>query len=473
VEEKNNKKKTGIIAGLLAVIVIAVVVVAVFIFKGNKSVNADQKAEKAFEKMAVEMKDYSTSILQDVGVTQLAKLSKEKVFHTNLDLSITLPGETTLGNISLELDGLSDAGNNKAETSVSVGAYGISLSLGDLIYSDDTLYLKSKFIFKDNVYSINLENFAEDFNNSAWSDLLGVTIPKEYLENSESDKIKSIAELGEIYSKYSELLKDSASYSIIKEAREFENGGNTMKCTGVEMTVDKDALNSAYDELVNDFMENNFSEVIFSLRYEEDLVLDLYMDKNGRIVNISTPKDIKVTSQSQDVNLEAVAIDINFIGTERALDEINGGIYIKADDSISYLSLERNAEVTDELYREDIELSIENDSSEDKVTVSCTNEWNKDDKSFNIELGVDTEEDTIDFYADGKFMDIVQGEQFTLKVNNAKVTVNGEDMAIICSTLEVEPVEKTIEVPTDSTDLLQMGEAEIENMLYGAFSSLY
>jgi hypothetical protein len=86
---------------------------------------------------------------------------------------------------------------------------------------------------------------------------------------------------------------------------------------------------------------------------------------------------------------------------------------------------------------------------------------------------VDTEEDTIDFYADGKFMDIVQGEQFTLKVNNAKVTVNGEDMAIICSTLEVEPVEKTIDVPTDSTDLLQMGEAEIENMLYGAFSSLY
>ena len=40
---------------------------------------------------------------------------------------------------------------------------------------------------------------------------------------------------------------------------------------------------------------------------------------------------------SKDSYIESYAIDIDFTGTERALDSIEGGIYVKAGEEILYM----------------------------------------------------------------------------------------------------------------------------------------
>ncbi len=59
------------------------------------------------------------------------------------------------------------------EYAVSAGTYGIDMSIGNIVAADNTLYITVPIVFKDKIYSIDLSNLGKDFNNSAWSELLG------------------------------------------------------------------------------------------------------------------------------------------------------------------------------------------------------------------------------------------------------------------------------------------------------------
>ena len=114
-------------------------------------------------------------------------------------------------------------------------------------------------------------------------------------------------------------------------------------------------------------------EYMFDVYFEQDIVLDFYLDKKGRIVNISTPEDIAVYGEYS--NMDSIAVDIDFSGSERTLDFIDGGIYMQADDEIVFLGISRKAAVTDEYYTEDLTFSFQEDNSDEEITLWYTNEW--------------------------------------------------------------------------------------------------
>ncbi|MDE7323448.1 MAG: hypothetical protein K2N73_12175 [Lachnospiraceae bacterium] len=501
-----KKRKTGLVIGIAAAAVIVVTAAAGVLF--SKSLfggGAKQQLAKGMMNMSKEMAAYSSSIYQDIDIAALRKLAAEKPMHTNIDLSFTDPNTSgSFDNVSVEIDAISDARNKQGKYDVNVGTYGFDMELGSIVADSNTLYFSSPLIFKDDVYSLDLTNLGKDFNNSAWAELFETTIPEDSsytLFADENDSAETGAadalELGKIIGKYSKGTKDACTYAVIKEKREFPYGGALTAFGGVQATVDKDAVNASMESIKNDILSSEFYanyleqyktvygsefdeykkefdnaiEQIFGLRYEQDPVLNFYLDKKGRIINISTPEDIAVSSKYADI--ESIAVDIDFGGDERALDAIEGGIYMQTGEEILYLGVSRTAYVTEDFYSEDLTIRLQSDSSKDDITFYYGNDWGYADKSYDMTISIEASGETIALTAEGSFEDVVKGEGYTLRVNNAALTMDDEDLLLMSGVISMEPAgSDKIAVPENAIDMLKMSRQDIMGAIYNAAYSL-
>ncbi|MDE7478712.1 MAG: hypothetical protein K2M91_12340 [Lachnospiraceae bacterium] len=498
---RQKKNKSGFVVGMLcAAAVLIVIVVVALLTKSLFGGDAKQQLVKGLANMAKEMTAYQSSIAEDIGLVELNKLKATKPVHTNMDLSFTDPkGTGKISNIDIEIDAVTDYPKKMASYDVSAGTYGINMSIGNIVAADNTLYVSVPLVFHDEVYSIDLTHLGRDFNNSAWSSLINETLPDDYsitlFDNTKAtDIFKSAGEESELYriiNKRSKAAAGSVQYETIDEKRAFTLDGTSAEYGGVQVTIDRDTYNAMMEGIGNDilvsdfyadflngyqmsygvdldlFRENfdNLVKEMFGLRIEQDAVINFYLDKTGRIVNISTPEDIEVSSQYSDI--EYVAVDINFSGKERTLDTIEGGMYVQTGDEILFLGISRNASIEDDYYNEDLTISLQEDSGDEEITFGYTNTWGYDDKTFDLEMSMDVSGDSIGFRADGAYTDIVKGEGYTFRLNHATLSIDDEDRLIMAGSIMTEPTDNKIEVPKKVTNILEMSESEIASLFYG------
>ncbi len=498
---KPKKKKTGLIAGLLcAAAVVIVIGVGVLLVKSLFGDDAKNQLARGFANMTKEMAAYQNSVAEDIGFVELNKLKKTKPMHTNIDLSFTDPQSSgTFSNVGVEIDAVTDYSKKMAEYDLSLGTYGIEMSVGKVVAADNTLYLSVPIIFQDQVYSLDLTNLGRDFNKSAWSKIINETLPEDYslklFEDTDvTESIKKTGEMGELYElfqKQSKVIAGATKIETLKEKREFSFDEDSAEYGGVQVTVNKDAYNQAMETLCDDILNSNyytgfmrgyettfrgdFDEIkekvdsviehIFSIRFEQDIVLNFYLDRKGRIVNISTPEDLAVSSEYTD--LDYLAVDIEFSGTERALDCIEGGVYLQAGEEILYFGISRIAEITEESYKEDLTFILQDDRSSDVITFWYAGSWGYEDQSYEMQMQMDTPDSSLGLSAEGAYTDIEKGECYTIQINNAAITIDGEDLLLMTGSMSTEPAENQIEVPEKSTNVLEMSEGDITSLLYG------
>lgn len=500
-----KKRKTGLIIGIsvAAVLVVAVsagVVLSKSLFGGG----AKQQLAKGMLNMTKEMEAYSGSISKEIDIDALQKLTFQKPMHTNIDLSFTDPSASgSFDNVSLEIDSISDIKNKRGKYDVNLGTYGFDMELGSIVADNNTLYISSPLLFKEDVYSLDVTNLGRDFNNSAWAELLDTTLPEDttyalfdYETDSAGTDAADVTELGKIIRKYSQDTQGAFKYTVIKEKREFPYGGALAEFGGVQVTADKDAVNASIESVKNDILSSDFYadyleryrtmygsgfdeykkefdtaiEQIFGMRYEQDPVLNFYLDKKGRIINISTPEDIVVSSQYTDV--DSIAVDIDFGGDERTLDSIEGGIYMQAGGEILYLGISRTAYVTEDFYNEDLTIRLQSDSSEDDITFYYGNDWGYDDKTYDMTISIEASGETLALTADGSLEDVVKGERYTFRVDNAALTMDDEELLLMRGVVSMEPAEDSkVDVPENAIDILKMSREDISEALYKALYS--
>ncbi len=500
-----KKRKTGLIIGIsvAAVLVVAVsagVVLSKSLFGGG----AKQQLAKGMLNMTKEMEAYSGSISKEIDIDALQKLTFQKPMHTNIDLSFTDPSASgSFDNISLEIDSISDIKNKRGKYDVNLGTYGFDMELGSIVADNNTLYISSPLLFKEDVYSLDVTNLGRDFNNSAWAELLDTTLPEDttyalfdYETDSAGTDAADVTELGKIIRKYSQDTQGAFKYTVIKEKREFPYGGALAEFGGVQVTADKDAVNASIESVKNDILSSDFYadyleryrtmygsgfdeykkefdtaiEQIFGMRYEQDPVLNFYLDKKGRIINISTPEDIVVSSQYTDV--DSIAVDIDFGGDVRTLDSIEGGIYMQAGGEILYLGISRTAYVTEDFYNEDLTIRLQSDSSEDDITFYYGNDWGYDDKTYDMTISIEASGETLALTADGSLEDVVKGERYTFRVDNAALTIDDEELLLMRGVVSMEPAEDSkVDVPENAIDILKMSREDISEALYKALYS--
>ena len=498
---KPKKKKTGLIAGLLcAAAVVIVIGVGVLLVKSLFGDDAKNQLARGFANMTKEMAAYQNSVAEDIGLVELNKRKTINPMHTNIDLSFTDPQSSgTFSNIGVEIDAITDYSKKMAECDLSLGTYGIEMSIGKVVVADNTLYLSAPIVFQDQVYSLDLTNLGRDFNKSAWSKIINETLPEDYslklFEDTDvTESIKKAGEMGELYElfqKQSKVIAGATKIETLKEKREFSFDEDSAEYGGVQVTVDKDAYNQAMETLCDDILNSNyytefmrgyettfrgdFDEIkekmdsiiehMFAMRFEQDIVLNFYLDRKGRIVNISTPEDLAVSSEYTD--LDYLAVDIEFSGTERALDCIEGGVYLQAGEEILYFGISRMAEITEESYEEDLTLILQDDRSSDEITFWYAGSWGYEDQSYEMQMQMDTPDSSLGLTAEGAYTDIEKGERYTVQIDNAAITIDGEDLLLMTGSISTEPAKNQIEVPEKSTNVLEMSEGDITSLLYG------
>lgn len=498
---KPKKNFAGLIVGILCaaavVIVIVVGALAAKVFLGGTS--PEKQLAQGFAIMTEEMAAYRSPFAEEIGLDALNKLRDTDPVHTNVDLSFTDPNEISdISNINLELDSITDYQKKMAKYGLSAGAYGFGINVANIVAADNTIYLSVPLLFNNDVYSMELTNLGRDFNNSGWSSYFLETLPEDFSmtlfeDFGSRDGVGIFGEEGELWKivkEQSEASADSVKFEFIEQKREFGINGTTAEYGGVRFTIDKDMYNDILEAIHEDFLSSDFyneylkrcqfaygyyygdfkeqlDQVIdqtFGIRVEQDIVYDFYLDKKGRIINISTPGDIAVSSK--DSYIESYAIDIDFTGTERALDSIEGGIYVKAGEEILYMGISRTAVITEDQYSENLTLSLQENISDDEITFWYANEWDYDDLTFDLKMAFDVPGSSLGINVDGAFTDIVKGESFTLQLDHGEMTIDGEDMLLMRGSVVVEPAENEIEVPDHTIDVFEMSESDVEDLFY-------
>lgn len=169
----------------------------------------------------------------------------------------------------------------------------------------------------------------------------------------------------------------------------------------------------------------------------------------------------------QDIGVDSIAVDIDFLGTERTLDSIEGGFYMQSGDEILYIGMSRTADITDDYYSENLMLVMQDDNSDDDITFRYSNKWGYEDQTFDLEMSIEVPESSMEIRADGGYTDIVKGESYTFQLNHGALTIDGEDLLLLTGSIGIEPAENEIEVPDNAIDVLKMSESDIEDLLYG------
>ena len=348
--------------------------------------------------------------------------------------------------------------------------YGFEMQFADIAATSDMLYISLPMFLKD-TYSLGLTQLGEDFNNSQWAALLDTELPEDYsiaLFETDDTTEEETGTWDQFYGTVTENIR----YQNIEEKK---NG-----CTGVRVLLDRDAANLCVEALADDLRKNaayaayqnrdedieEAIEVLSSLRFATDCMLDFYIDKKGRIVNIATPADIALEDGS------AVAVEIDFTGQERVIDIIEGSIYVKEDDVIYYIGIDREASVSDTRYSEDIAISVQTDDHDNDVQFSYKNDFGKEDLSFDMEIYIEAPDTSMLLNADGEFTDIIKGESYTFRINNASLAIDDEELCYASIVSKFEPSDEEPEIPDEAQDLLAMDSLEIQQLFYEALSSI-
>ncbi|MBD5470288.1 MAG: hypothetical protein HDR19_04010 [Lachnospiraceae bacterium] len=473
-----KKSNTGLIIALsvaFAVVFMGIIAAVAFFVGGRFVKSPEVRMTAGFANMMLEIAQYDSSLSEEIDFAAIEEYKKTGTIHTDTDVSITVP-ESEIGNMSFNIDALTNISQKKANCDIGVGVYGFEVQFADIAATSDTLYISLPMFLKD-TYSLGLTQLGKDFNNSQWAKLLDTELPEDYsiaLFESSDEEEEPTGNWNQFY----QTVKENVRYQNIAEKKD--------GCTGVRTLLEQEAANLCVEALAADMRESasyeayqsrpqnmqkgedldKAIEVLESVRFETDCMLDFYFDNKGRIVNIVTPADIEMEDGS------AVSVEIVFSGEERVLDVIEGNIYVKDGGSIYYIGIDRNADVSDTLYSEDLEISLQTDSHDNDMLFSYQNEFGKEDLDFDMEIYIEIPDNNLRLQADGEFTDIVKGESYTFRINNAKLEVDDENLCYASVVSKLEPSNKDPEIPDDAKDLLTMDTSEIQMLIYEALSSL-
>ena len=101
------------------------------------------------------------------------------------------------------------------------------------------------------------------------------------------------------------------------------------------------------------------------------------------------------------------------------------------------------------------------------ITFWYAGSWGYEDQSYEMQMQMDTPDSSLGLSAEGAYTDIEKGECYTIQINNAAITIDGEDLLLMTGSMSTEPAENQIEVPEKSTNVLEMSEGDITSLLYG------
>lgn len=446
-KKKNN---AALIIGIAAAVFVAAMAAAAFFVGKNLMKSPKERMDEGFDKMSSEWSEYSGMLSEKIDFDAIEEFGKTGTLRTSADVSVIAP-DIKDGSMNLKIDALANTSEKLASCRIGAGMYGVKLDIGEIAATPDALYIISPAFVKD-AYKVDLTDISSKFNDSEWSSIAGTQLPEGFVLKlfETEDDYNPLKEIKDIFSESVKSAWENAAFEKIEEKKD--------GLYGVRVTIDKDSADECIEKFKQGILESRYYETslntaskfqdyakikdqmdqaiedAFSSKLNTDVVLEFYLDKKGRIVNIITPSDIETEDGA------SISVDIKFTGEERVLDIIGCDAALKENGKA--------------------------------VSISYKNKIDIENMSFDMEFMADADGSGINFKVDGGFEDMVKGEGCTFRVNNASLEAGKSEVFRASAVMELEISDKLPEIPKNYVNLLDMNQMEIYAMFYEIMDSV-
>lgn len=455
-QPRGKKSKALIIAAC----VIAVVVVLGISARAYYTSRPIYKIAQGFRNLNAEFGEMKNPLTEKIGLEDIMTMMEEEGSHVNTRLDFTTDtflGSTTLG-IDTEL--YKDMQAKKLDSSTTVSVMNYEVAHLEIYGTEDVICFSVPELFLEDMY-FNTENVVSQYNNSILSDeeMFGEATMEDFsieLFPEDGDRIsvgrwRSVSGYTERYDKalaacYENMTAEKAEkgvYRLTFKEQDIERLAQEMLESYEELYADQEIL-SEYDRLVT-----------------SDVSILLAINGKNKIESITLENPVKLLDGTASMDFE-----LFFLGEERSIDTMQGKVTLTnafGDEMKVVCQIVQTLEDDDYQIDMDMKYSEEEFSGKMKLTMGC--DASKD--TFDMTLSVKDDEDTLEVTAEGSLDDIVQGESFSLDIDDFRFNMDGEELCKITGNIEVEPLKEEITPGVEAkTAVFEMTYADIADIIY-------
>ena len=493
-EQNKKRRNIGIIAGVVVVLLITGISAALIVLNQPKV-----RLARGISKMSKELAAYSNPAARQINRSLLQKNTMKGPHTLKIDMTATFPENDTLSMLNMDLEAGCDNEVRQANIDFNLGAYQMNLVNGTIMVDDNTMYVSVPKLLND-TYRLQLDTLGADYNASAWKDQLGFKVDSDvsidFFTREDAD-YTDMKELMDALSEDAQTLKDTIVVQKASDKASIKTSNKSMQCSGVNITIPKDAMNVFLNSFQEKFMassmyqqgitklieqssiayllEDDIRELVdgqvedaLDIRCMNDISLNLYMDSKGRIVRIMTPQAI----ECKDSQIKSMELSADLAGTDRTLDVIEAACKLNTVNGTETYSISRDASVTDEEYKEDLTLDVVGTDNMTALTMRYKNTWKLDTLAFDGRIELESGDEKYKLSVDGSYKDIVEGQSYTLDLDTASLEVDDKALMRIAGTFGIEQGMGEVEIPQDSIELMQMDSTSIYQMFYQMLTAL-
>ena len=481
-----KKGKGGLIAIIIVIVVLLLAAAGVLAYK-LLGTSPEKKLTQGIINLQVEMTANASPVSEQLDAEEIIRLLDEKPVTMDMSLNVSIPSlETTLDTVGIDYTVNYDLNNKLMDAQMKLSAMNMDLVGMDMAASGNTLYLSLPGLLT-NSYFINTDTFGKDFNASPWTSLLDVPLDESlsfqlFNTDAASDDTDSNLFAEEIANIMATMKVEDSGTAV-----EIERDGKTVKCNGVKVTLEADALNELLDAIekemgqadsVNDmlsdygideeFMSSSSSD-LYKARVKNDVELYVYLDSKNRITNVATASKIRL----KDSALTGISFSLVFSGSENVLDQISGTVKLETEGNSAKIEVKRSAQQDASQTKSKLTLTFSGDNTDGQAVFTYTNKWDLDNMEFDKEFVISSDTEDVSLVLKGVFSDVQKGESFKLTIGEFALSSNGTDLVSASGELSMAPYDGTIEVPENAVDLFAMSESDFEDMVTELITSVY
>ncbi|MBR5248905.1 MAG: hypothetical protein IKV27_08205 [Lachnospiraceae bacterium] len=422
---------------------------------------------KGMVNLGAELSRYYNPVLAEAELDKLIQKLQNGATHTVAEVDVSLPGKevSTLG---LKLDKSTDRQKRllKAVGEISMfGKDGLDL---EVAMEGEELYLKLPSL-TSKALKLDADRLVSGFNDSFLAKLVGWNIPKDYESAGDSDTVRGLLAgafvAGSIGQRGADLMTEAevrdflAQVEIIDSDKEFtiENSFREIQWTGYTLKLPGEAVNQLFIKL------GQILDSDKTVRFKEQLLLDIYLDEDDRIVRISTPEAL--TDLESGVKIE---FTLDLLGEERTVDVVTITMYVTDETQTTD---PKEAEVT--LHWKGMpeaggtsgqsgssgSLALEWKPVRDDAAwpetgnLSVTYDWDYTGKAFMVTGEKQTQGNKLACEMKGNLLDVVPGERVQLNVERLRVIRGEKEFFHVTGLLMLEPLMEEIVMPRESVSV--------------------
>lgn len=420
------------------------------------------KINKGLQKLAMEIVQTKNPLAEKIGIEDILVMMQEEGSHveTELNVPIAVPmiGTTTIG---VDVDFYKDMPGKELSADTSFSVMNWDVAHLNIYANDEVFCFSIPELFLEDLYIEN-ENVISQYNDSIWSELFSPSNMDDFSielfpDADEQISIRGLHNMSDIIEDFGDDFKDLKDSMVVEKTQ-----------TGVYRVI---FPSQETNRLFKDLLENyaklyDEAEALQGLKgYEKlldsDVSLLFEIDGTNRIESIMLESPVEISDGK--ISFEG---ELFFMGGTRSIDKMQGRIAVNGAYGNSGEALWQIQTTSDDtVYRMDMDLKLteeEETVGKMKFVVNC----DASDDEFEMTFSAKDETNDMEFVLEGSADDIVKGESVELDLDQAAVSVDGEELFKVTGNISVEPLEKAIKPSAEpKTALFEMTDADLTRIL--------